>query len=92
MHAEGVEPLGDAQLVGEGEVDAFALRAVAERGVVKGDVMEEDIFWTDLNGMFQINGIDKGTRSEFATRGTSTRFLNAEGCQRRRGRAMPRVS
>ncbi len=37
VHAEGVEALGDAQLVGEGKVDAFALRAVAERGVVKGD-------------------------------------------------------
>ena len=38
VHAEGVEPLGDAELVGEREVDAFALRAVAERGVVKRDV------------------------------------------------------
>jgi hypothetical protein len=37
VHAEGVEALGDAELVGPGEIDAFALRAVAERGVVKGD-------------------------------------------------------
>jgi hypothetical protein len=37
VHAEGVEALGQAQLVGEGKMDAFALRAVAERGVVKGD-------------------------------------------------------
>ena len=38
VHAEGVEALGDAELVGEGEVDAFTLRAVAERGVVEGDL------------------------------------------------------
>ena len=38
VHAEGVEALGDAEFVGEGEVDAFALRAVAEGGVVEGDV------------------------------------------------------
>ena len=37
VHAEGVEALSDAELVGEREMDAFALRAVAERGVVKGD-------------------------------------------------------
>jgi hypothetical protein len=37
VHAEGVEALGDAQLVGERKMDAFALRAVAERGVVEGD-------------------------------------------------------
>jgi len=37
VHAEGVEALGDAEFVGEGEVDAFALGAVAEGGVVKRD-------------------------------------------------------
>src|SRR5258708_2099100 len=35
--AEGVEPLRDAELVGAGERDALALRAVAQRGVVDRD-------------------------------------------------------
>ncbi len=38
VHAEGVEPLRDAQFVGEGKVDAFALRSIAEGGIVKGDL------------------------------------------------------
>jgi len=38
VHAEGVEALGDAEFVGEGKVDAFTLRAIAERGVVEGDL------------------------------------------------------
>ena len=37
VHAEGVEPLRDAKFVGQGKVDAFTLRAVAERGVVEGE-------------------------------------------------------
>ncbi len=38
VHPEGVEALGDAQLVGERKVDALTLRAVAQRGVVERDV------------------------------------------------------
>ena len=38
VHAEGVETLGNAELVGEGKMDAFTLCAVAERGVVERDV------------------------------------------------------
>ena len=37
VHAEGVEPLGDAQLVGDREGDAFALGAVAQGRVVDLD-------------------------------------------------------
>ena len=38
VDAEGVEPLGDAQLVGDREGDAFALGAVAQGGVVDFDI------------------------------------------------------
>ena len=38
VHAEGVEPVGDPQLVGDRERDAVPLRAVAQRGVVDLDV------------------------------------------------------
>ena len=41
VDAEGVEPLGDPQLVGDREGDAFALRAVAQGRVVDFDVMAE---------------------------------------------------
>ncbi len=34
MDAEEVEALGDPDLVVEGEIDAFGLRSIAERGVV----------------------------------------------------------
>ena len=37
MHAERIEPLGDADLVRARKRDAFALRAVAQRRVVDGD-------------------------------------------------------
>ena len=45
---EGVQPLGDAQLVGQGEIDAFALRTVAERRVV------------DLNFVFHSEAVGDG--------------------------------
>ena len=38
VHAEGVEPFGDPQLVRDREGDAFALRPVAEGRVVDFDV------------------------------------------------------
>jgi hypothetical protein len=39
VHAELVQALGDADLVGEGEVDALALGSVAERRVVDFDLL-----------------------------------------------------
>ena len=38
VHAKGIEPFGDAQLVGDGKRDAVPLRAVAQRRVVDFDL------------------------------------------------------
>ena len=52
VHAEGVEPLGDAEFIGEGEVDAFTLGAIAESGVVEGDGVGGGHVFRRINGFF----------------------------------------
>ena len=58
VEAQAIEPLGDGQLVLQGEADAFGLRAVAE-----GRVVDLDAFHLSLS--------DEGLRVRFRTRESS---------------------
>ncbi len=60
MHPERVELFGDAQLVEHAEIDALALRAVAQGGVVEREA------WTGVHGGRKGDGICNTARAAAA--------------------------
>ena len=61
VHAQLIEPLGDQQFVLEREIDAFALAAVPERGVVDIDACHDFLRGlTPAGSPFKSNGPEAG--------------------------------
>jgi len=91
MHAELIQPLSDAELIGQGEVDAFGLGAVTESGIVDFDLgyFHVNVRWTLgqenrkphsglRNGAFDSRKTRSATRLTFNTNRDNSRPIGTD--------------